>query len=142
MRRGATVSVAAAALAAIDLATKALVTAPAWALHQRSHGWVALSLVLLAVAGALAAAPARASGAGATLLVGGVLGNLVSALAHGLRVPNPLVVGGLAFTLADVFVLAGLAALVWSLAELAIRYRRHLLPPRRWERALLRRLSG
>ncbi|MES1248329.1 MAG: hypothetical protein ABUS54_11735, partial [Actinomycetota bacterium] len=75
---------------------------------------------------------------------GGIAGNLVSMLQHGRSVPNPLVLGTVAFNVADVLVLAGVPVLVVALARVAILYRRtidRLIPPRRWEIALRRRLG-
>jgi lipoprotein signal peptidase len=69
-----------------------------------------------------------------------MLGNLVSGLEHGGRVPNPIVVGSFALNIADVFVLVGVPVLVVALARISIRHRDQLIPPRRWEAALRRRL--
>jgi hypothetical protein len=130
------------ALAGVDLGVKALVAAPPWALHQRSHAWVLLSLALLACALPLAALPSRAAATSAGVFAGGVLGNVLSALWNGLSVPNPLVLGSLAFTPGDVCVLVGLVGLTVAITAVSIRHRAHLLPPRRWEQALLRRLGA
>ncbi len=118
---------AAAALAAVDLAVKALVGTEGWAWHQRSPAWAALSAGILGGSLGLVRVPSSIVLAGAAVTSGGVAGNLASALGHGLRVPNPIVAGNVAFNLADVFALAGIALLTTSLSLLAIRNRR-LLP--------------
>ena len=63
---------------------------------------------------------------GAGIAAGGALGNLVSALTWGAGVPDPLVLGTIAFNLADVFVLAGDALLLTSAAVYALRNRHFL----------------
>ncbi len=133
-------------LATADLAVKAAVPTPAWSFHQRSDAWAALSVALLLGAVALSFVPSSAVALAAGAVSGGVLGNLVSAAWYGGRVPDPIIVGGrahgIAFTLADVLELDGLLMLVVALAEVAVRKRDRLIPPRRWEQALLRRLGA
>jgi hypothetical protein len=132
------------ALAAVDLAVKASVPTKAWGIHQRSHSWSVFSVALLVAVLVLALLPSPLVAAAAGVVAGGVLGNVVSAHLHGGRVPNPLVVGTLALNLADVFVLAGVPVLIFALARVAIRHRERidrLIPPRRWELALRRRLG-
>jgi Signal peptidase (SPase) II len=140
------VVVPAAVLAAADLGVKASVATPPWDLHQRSTAWFALSLLVLAALLALAAVPSRAVAVAAGVMSGGVIGNLVSARLDGNRVPNPLLLGdhanGVAFNLADVFVLIGNLLLVVTLMAVAIRNRHRLLPPRAWEHAVRRRLRS
>jgi hypothetical protein len=68
----------------------------------------------------------------------------VSAYRHGGSVPNPIVVGVIALNLADVCVLLGAPILVFALARVSIRNRDRidrLIPPRRWELRLRRRLG-
>ncbi len=132
------------ALAAADLGVKALVPTAAWDFHQRSHAWSFVLVVLLVVVAVLAVLPSRVIAVAAGVVAAGVLGNLVSAHRHGGRVPNPLVVGTVAFNLADVFVLIGLPVLIAGLARVTIAHRERidrLIPPRRWEMALRRRLG-
>jgi hypothetical protein len=86
----------------------------------------------------LASSPSR------RVVAGGALGNVVSADRHGGSVPNPIVVGVVALNLADVFVLLGVPILVFALARVSIRNRDRidrLIPPRRWELRLRRRLG-
>ena len=65
---------------------------------------------------------------------GGMLGNLLSASSDHLEVPNPILIGnhadGIAFNLADAFILTGNLMLMVSLCVLTIRYRDYL-PKRR-----------
>jgi hypothetical protein len=114
-------------LVAVDQVVKATVSTPLWAFHQRSYGWVALSIAVLAGAVLLTLVPSRAV-----------------AVAAANRVPNPLVIGnferGFAFNLADVFFLAGNLLLMAALVAMVVRRRDRLAPPRAWERALLRQL--
>ena len=143
-RRLLLIAAVAVALASVDLAVKRTVPTEWWAFHHRSNGWVALSTALLACVFTLALVPSLAVAVAAGVLSGGVIGNLASARAHGNRVPNPLVIGGyghgLAFNLADVFVLLGNLLLMSALIVLTVRNRQRLAPARAWERAVLRQL--
>ena len=76
-----------------------------------------------------------------------LLGNALSAIANGLRVPDPIIAYTshtvIAFNPADVFTTLGTLALTATLGVTLIR-NRHLLPTRqqvaeRWSRALSRR---
>ena len=136
MRQRSTFAIAAClALAAVDLTVKGLVRTPAGDVHHRSAAWFVLSAALLAGSALLVWIPSRAIATGASLLAGGVLGNLVSAWLHDGGVPNPILLeydmightDGIAFNLADVFVLAGILVLMPALIAATIRYR-HLLP--------------
>lgn len=144
LRRLALALFSAAAVAAVALLAQAAVVAPVWAYHHRSAAFEAFSLALAAGIVALALLPSRLVAVAGAPIAGGMAANVVSAELHGGRVPNPFVVGEVAFDLADVFVLAGVVALTLALARLAIRHRalidRHI-PPRRWERGLRRRLG-
>ena len=99
------------ALAAADLGHKALATGEATLVHERGAAYVFLAAVALAWAGALLAVGSTALAVAGGILLGGAAGNLAS-LAFWPGVPNPLVAGGLAFTLADVFAAAGGLVLV------------------------------
>ena len=135
----------AAALAAADLGVKATMPTPPWHFHERSSGWVALSVVVLLGALALARVPSRAVAICAGVMSGGVGGNLLSARWNDNRVPNPLFLGdhvnGIAFNAADVFILVGNLLLTVSLVLVTIRNRDRLLPPRQWVAAVHRRLA-
>jgi hypothetical protein len=126
---------AASVLAAVDLDLKATVATPPWAYHYRPGSWVVLCVLVLVGALALARVPSRAVALSAGIVSGGVLGNLLSARVNADYVPNPLVVGsfarGVAFNLADVFTLVGVAALTGSLLVTTFRYRDRLRLGRR-----------
>ena len=138
------VFVPACALAALDLAINAALPTKAWDFHQRSQVWSALTAALVVVLLLLALLPSRLVAISAGVVAGGVLGNLISALEHGGRVPNPIVTSSLALNVADIFVLAGVPVMVFALGRISIHHRERidrLIPPRRWETAL-RRLLG
>src|SRR5688572_12040080 len=99
------------ALAAADLGHKALATGEATLFHERGAAYVLLAAVALAWVGALLAVGSTALAFAGGVLLGGAAGNLAS-LAFWPGVPNPLVAGGLAFALADVFAAAGGLVLV------------------------------
>jgi hypothetical protein len=131
-------------LAVADLALNALVPTDAWDFHQRSTAWSIVALVLLGALLAVGLLPSLVVSLAAGIAAGGVAGNIVSARLHDGRVPNPLVVGSVAFNLADVLVVCAAPILTLALARVAIRHRsfidRHV-PPRPWEVALRRRLG-
>jgi hypothetical protein len=134
----------AVAVGGADLAVKASVTTIAWDYHPRSHAWSLLAIGLLVGLVPLALLPSKLVAASAGTVAGAVLGNVVSGRLHGGAVPNPLVAGGVAFNLADVAVLACTPVLMVALARVAIRNRDRidrLIPPRRWELALRRRIG-
>jgi lipoprotein signal peptidase len=120
-------------LAAADLVWKALVATPTWAYHERSPGWLALSVALLAAVLLATRVPSTVVACAAGVLAGGVLGNALSAAWNGLAVANPIVLEGsdavVAFNLADVFVVVGIAALVVALGLEALRQRTLLRRP-------------
>ena len=139
------VVVPAAALAAADLGVKATVPTAPWHFHERSDGWMALSVVVLLGALALARVPSRAVAICAGVMSGGVGGNLLSARWNDNRVPNPLFLGdhvnGIAFNAADVFILVGNLLLMVSLIVVTVRNRDRLVPPGRVVEAARRRLG-
>jgi hypothetical protein len=118
-------------LAAADLVWKAIEPTPEWALHQRSAGWLGLSLATFLAMLAVVRIPSRWVPLAAGLLAGGVLGNMLSAAWNDLSVPNPIVVGGetgvIAFNLADVWALVGIVGLTSAIGAWLIR-NRELLP--------------
>jgi lipoprotein signal peptidase len=132
-------------LAAVDLLWSGLSTTPSWAYHTRSPGWLALSMALVLSAFALARIPSDAVLVATGVMTGGVLGNALSAVSNGLRVPNPIVATAgnavIAFNPADVFTTAGTLALTVALAVLLIRHR-HLVETREDARAAVARLLG
>jgi lipoprotein signal peptidase len=134
----------AAALAAVDLAHKALAETPEWAYHGRTAEWYALTAAVVVGCVSLARIPSLAVAAAAGVLAGGAAGNALSGVASRRGVPNPIVVVGdrhvVAFNLADVFTVGGIALLVVVLATVSIRNRHRLLPPRRLWRALRARV--
>ena len=75
-------------------------------------------------------------------MVGGVLGNVLSAAWNGLAVPDPIIVFSphavIAFNLADVFASIGILTLTGVLATALIR-NRHVLSTREDARAALQR---
>ena len=134
-------------LAAVDLVWKGIATTPYWAYHPRSLGWLALSIVLFGATFAVARVPSAFAPIAAGVMAGGVLGNLLSALQNGLKVPDPIIAYTrhtvIAFNPADVFTTVGTLALTAALGLTLIR-NRHLLPTpqeavERWSRALNRR---
>jgi len=131
-------------LAGADLGTKAVLRTAAWDYHQRSHAWSVFGFVAMCVLLLVGLLPSRLSAVAAGILAAGVAGNIASAHLHSGRVPNPIVVGAVAFNLADVFVVVAAPLLTVALARVAIRHRvfidRHV-PPRRWELALRRKLG-
>ena len=131
MRRLLGLLVIALALAAVDLWVKLLLPTPDWALHQRSNVWFVGSCLLLVAALPLARLRSNSVTLAAGIFNGGVLGNLISASDHHLVVPNPILIGdrtnGIAFNLADAFILTGNLMLMATLIALTIR-NRHRLP--------------
>lgn len=105
-----TIALVAAPLVLLDLLQKA--SEPVYG-HPRSLGYVVVAGVLCAAIFVLVPRVAsRGLAVAGGIAAAGALGNLVSALAWRGGVPNPIVDGGIAFNLADVFVLAGAVALV------------------------------
>jgi hypothetical protein len=117
-------------LAAIDLWSKLLLPTPEWALHQRSNIWFIGSCFLLVGALPLAKLPSNTVSVAAGIFNGGVLGNVLSASDNHLVVPNPILIGsqvnGVAFNLADLFILTGNLMLMGALIVLVIRHRERL----------------
>ncbi len=130
MERLLALLIVAVSLAAIDLWVKLAVPTPPWALHQRSDLWFFGSCVLMFGAFALARLPSNTVAIAAGIFTGGILGNLLSASTDHLAVPNPILIGhqtdGVAFNMADAFILTGNLMLMISLCVLTIRYREYL----------------
>jgi lipoprotein signal peptidase len=98
--------------------------------HPRSAVAVVLmALVAAALVWIVPRLPSAAAALGAGVGAGGSLANLAGALAWSEGVPDPLVLGGAAFNLADVFLLAGDALMLAAAGVYALRHRRELLRP-------------
>lgn len=114
-------------LAAIDQTVKLTVSTPHWAVHHRSGLWFAGSCLVLIAVLPLTRLPSRGVAIAAGVFAGGVLGNLLSASAGGLNVPNPIIImnslGGFAFNPADAFIEAGNLALMAMLVSVCLRHR-------------------
>jgi lipoprotein signal peptidase len=123
------VLLAAVVFAAVDQWVKLFVTTPDWAYHHRSDTWFLGSCVLFIGMTGLAMLPSIGVTIGAALFAGGLLGNMMSASADHFEVPNPLLIGhtdGIAFNVADVFILTGNITLMVACGALAIRNRERL----------------
>ncbi len=120
-------------LAAADLFVKASEPTEAWAYHERSFGWLLLSLSLLAGMVVIARIPSLLVAPAAGVLAGGLLGNSLSAAWNEMKVPSPLVFAGdrdlIAFNLADLWALAGIFLLVLAIGIWLIRNRALIPPP-------------
>jgi hypothetical protein len=114
-------------LAALDLYVKASRPTEPWAYHQRSYGWLLLSVSLLAAMTLVVRIPSTLVAPAAGILAGGLLGNSLSAAWNGMEVPNPLIVESqhalIAFNLADVWAVAGIVLLVCTIGGWLIRHR-------------------
>ncbi len=115
-------------LACFDLWLNVLLPSPDWALHHRSALWAIGCTLVLAAVVPLTRVRSSAVTVGAGIFAGGVLGNLISGASDHLVVPNPLLLqmgsGGIAFNLADTFILAGNLILMVSLCAFVVRRRR------------------
>jgi lipoprotein signal peptidase len=118
--RFAVLVLVALALTAVDLAQKA--TAPVYG-HPRGPLFVVVAAVLALAVGALVPrVPSTWLSVAGGVAAAGALGNLVSALAWRGGVPNPIVVGDVAFNVADVCAVVGAAALVLGAAAFALTH--------------------
>ncbi len=109
----------AAVLTAVDLGQK--VSAPVYG-HPRSAAFVALAAALtVAVVWLVPRVPSRPLAVAGGLAAAGAFGNLVSALAWRGGVPNPIMLGDIAFNIADVCAVTGAVALVVGAALFALR---------------------
>jgi lipoprotein signal peptidase len=111
--------VVALALTAVDLAQKA--SAPVYG-HPRGviYVIVAAALTVLLVL-FVPRVPSRALSVAGGVAAAGAFGNLVSALAWRGGIPNPIVVGEVAFNVADLCAVIGAAALVLGAVLFALR---------------------
>jgi hypothetical protein len=110
----------AAALAVPDLVLKAVAGQYA---HPRGAPYVAVAAVLLAAVVALVPrVPSRGLAVAGGVAAAGVAANLASVFAWSAGVPNPLVVGDVAFNVADLEAVVGACALVAGAAVFALRH--------------------
>jgi hypothetical protein len=117
----------ATALVVPDLAQKA--SAPVYG-HPRSAVYLVFASTLLALLVALVPrVPSRTLAVAAGVACAGIAGNVVGALAWRNGIPNPIVVGRLAFNLADVYAVLGAGALVSTAALFALTHRELLHRP-------------
>jgi lipoprotein signal peptidase len=107
-------------LTALDLGQKA--SAPVYG-HPRGVGYV---LVAAALTGFLVVfvprVPSRALAVAGGVAAAGAFGNLVSALAWRGGIPNPIVLGEVAFNVADLCAVTGAIALVLGAVLFALRH--------------------
>ena len=133
-------------LAALDLTHKAVAITPEWAYHQRGLAWIAMCVCVLVGCLTLARVPSRLVAVSAGVLGAGAAGNGIAAVSSERGIPNPLVVevehGAVAFNVADILTLAGIALLMLTLSSVTIRNREQLLPPRAFARMLWQRLRS
>jgi lipoprotein signal peptidase len=119
-------------LAGLDLWANFFLSTPDWAYHHRSALWAIGCTILLVAMIPLTRLPSNAVTIGAGFLSGGVLGNLVAGASDHLSVPNPLLLstgsGGIAFNLADTFILTGNVILMVALCVLVMKNRAQLAP--------------
>ena len=107
-------------LTAVDLGQKA--SAPVYG-HPRGVTYVvfAAALTLLLVL-FVPRVPSRALAVAGGVAAAGAFGNLVSALAWRGGIPNPIVVGEIAFNVADLCAVTGAIALVLGAVLFALRH--------------------
>jgi lipoprotein signal peptidase len=111
--------VVALVLSAIDLGQKA--SAPVYG-HPRGLVYVVFAGVLTALLVLFVPrVPSRALAVAGGIAAAGAFGNFVSALAWRGGIPNPIVLGEVAFNVADVCAVAGAAGLVLGAALFALR---------------------
>ena len=112
-------------VAAADLAVKGLASAGLY--HERSGLYVLLAACALPWAAALVATGSRLVSAAGGVLVGGAAANVLSLAVWPAGVPDPLVIGVVAFNPADVAaLLGGLVLVPLAVAVFAVRNRHRL----------------
>ena len=127
MARALALAATAVVLASLDLAHKA--TAGGVNLHPRSATYVVVVITLAtAWVAAILAARSLALAIAGGVVAGGALANLAS-LVLWTGVPNPIVVGPIAFNLADVLVVAGFVVVALVVLMLAIGRQDRLREP-------------
>ena len=111
--------VVALALSAVDLAQKA--SAPVYG-HPRGLAYVVFAGALTALLVLFVPrVPSRALAVAGGIAAAGAFGNFVSALTWRGGIPNPIVLGEVAFNVADACAVAGAAGLVLGAALFALR---------------------
>jgi lipoprotein signal peptidase len=107
-------------LTAVDLGQKA--SAPVYG-HPRGAIYVVFAAVLtVLLVWFVPRVPSRALAVAGGVAAAGAFGNLVSALVWRGGVPNPIVVGEVAFNIADLCAVGGAIALVVGCAVFALRH--------------------
>jgi lipoprotein signal peptidase len=107
-------------LAALDLVQKAGEPVNG---HPRGAGYIVVAAALAALVVAFVPrVPSLPLSLAGGVAAAGALGNAVSALAWRGGVPNPIVVGPLAFNVADICAVVGAAGLVVGAALFALRH--------------------
>ena len=107
-------------LTALDLVQKA--SAPVYG-HPRGAAYVLVAAALSALLVlAVPRVPSRPLAIAGGIAAAGAFGNLVSALVWRGGIPNPIVVGEIAFNIADVCAVTGSVALVLGAAVFALRH--------------------
>jgi lipoprotein signal peptidase len=106
-------------LTAVDLGQKA--SAPVYG-HPRGLGYVVIAAALTVfLVVFVPRVPSRSLAVAGGVAAAGAFGNLVSALAWRGGVPNPIVVGEVAFNVADLCAVGGAVALVLGCTLFALR---------------------
>jgi lipoprotein signal peptidase len=107
-------------LTAADLGQKA--SAPVYG-HPRGVGYVLVAAAITALLVLFVPrVPSRALAVAGGVAAAGAFGNLVSALAWRGGIPNPIVVGEIAFNIADLCAATGAIALVAGAVLFAVRH--------------------
>jgi hypothetical protein len=111
--------VVASLLTAVDLGQKA--SAPVYC-HPRDVGYVLIAAAITVVLVLFVPrVPSRALAVAGGVAAAGAFGNLVSALVWRGGIPNPIVVGEVAFNVADLCAVSGAIALVLGAVLFAVR---------------------
>lgn len=106
-------------LTAVDLAQKA--SAPVYG-HPRGVGYVVVAALLTAfLVFFVPRVPSRPLAVAGGIAAAGAFGNLVSALAWRGGIPNPIVLGEVAFNVADLCAVGGAVGLVVGCTFFAVR---------------------
>lgn len=107
-------------LAAVDLGQKT--TAPVYG-HPRGAVYLLVATAITVMLVVLVPrVPSRALAIAGGVAAAGAFGNLVSALVWRGGIPNPIVVGDLAFNVADLFAVTGAIALVLGAVLFGLRH--------------------